>query len=341
MLLKRGNKSSEVAAVQFALNGVSSFTPKLATDGIFGPRTEERVRQHQSRSRLKPDGQVGPLTFATLFESVALRGTTRITPLDEGAVRLGIGAPSLGPQPSPELAALARAHQAFLKWWAEPVPKPALPAPGLLVVPTPGPFGPVFLPRAPQVFFTPPPPTKTAQVQFTHEPDEGGNVTVHFQKETTVDFLDKRKPKETVFNFAIEWLILKGRLADLALQGTIVKKKPADAWSVEVEFSVTGGSGLALKLQSGPLDLKLAGHLAAALSSELSAQFFLGPKADAEITLIQSPDGKRAMRIFLSAQGGVKAEYGQERLPDGREVTRWQTPAFVGSASAGIGFVFP
>src|SRR5262245_47349121 len=88
MILMRGNSGNEVAAVQFALNGVSAFMPKLKVDGIFGSLTHERVRQHQTAKRLKPDGIVGPLTFSELFDSVALDGLVRITRTDRSA---GIG----------------------------------------------------------------------------------------------------------------------------------------------------------------------------------------------------------------------------------------------------------
>ena len=340
MILMRGKSGNEVAAIQFALNGVSAFMPKLKVDGIFGPLTHERVRQHQTTKRLKPDGIVGPLTFSELFESVALDGVVRITRTDGKAgigggvtSRFSIGPPNLGPQLSPELAAWARAQEAFMKWWAQPVPKPAIPVPSPFGIPT-GPFG----SGRTQVFQVPPSPAQTANVAFKHEPDEGGNVTIQIQKETSGEFFS-RKPRETVAKFTIEWLMLKGRAAELGLEGSVNKKRPADAWSVELEFNITSSNRLALELQRGPLNLKLAGHFAAAVSSELSAEFFLGPKADAEITVIKGMQGS-ALKIFLSGKAGLKAEYGKEDLPDGREITHWHTPAFAGEASAGIGLVF-
>jgi hypothetical protein len=78
----------------------------------------------------------------------------------------------------------------------------------------------------------------------------------------------------------------------------------------------------------------------AAISSELSANVFLGPQAEAEILLIKGMDGKSALKILLTAAGGLRAGYGPRELPDGREVFEWQKPAGYGSASAGLGFSF-
>ena len=154
MLIKRGDSGNAVAIVQHALNGVTSFTPKLKPDGIFGPVTEERTKQHQSQQGLVADGLVGPKTLDSLFEIVRLRSratfkrTTRVG-TTTGFFPIPTPRSSSPPPPpnlmSPAMAEFIRQQQAFWHWFTQPVPKPALPIQAV-IVPVPGPFGPVFLP---------------------------------------------------------------------------------------------------------------------------------------------------------------------------------------------------
>jgi hypothetical protein len=312
--------------------------PKLKCDGIFGPRTEERVKQHQSSKRLNPDGVVGPATMNSLFETVTFSCTAKFRRTD--AVPVGsafsvrsIAAPNLGPPLSPELEAWARAQAAFLKWWAQPTPKPRLPTPNL--GPTPGSFGPLLLPRATNIF-APPPPAQTGSIQITHQPDEGGRTTIQFGQETSVQ---GRKPRETVAKLGIEFILLRGRLAEFGAELSGVKNKKADGWSAEAEFTLTSNFGLPLQYQGGPFDLKLAAQLAGAFSTELTALLFLAARADAEILIIRAMDGTR-VKLLLTLKGGLKGGYDIKELPNGGEVHQWQTPVFAGEASAGIGFNF-
>lgn len=46
----------------------STVQPMLAVDGIFGPRTSDRVREFQCRNRIAPDGVVGPQTREKLLQ---------------------------------------------------------------------------------------------------------------------------------------------------------------------------------------------------------------------------------------------------------------------------------
>lgn len=57
-ILKRGSKGKEVAQLQQAL--------KLYADGIFGPLTEEAVKEFQRKYGLVADGIVGPNTWALI-----------------------------------------------------------------------------------------------------------------------------------------------------------------------------------------------------------------------------------------------------------------------------------
>jgi ABC-type transport system involved in cytochrome bd biosynthesis fused ATPase/permease subunit len=55
-----------VADLQTALNSKPSRLPRLVADGIFGPRTRERVLEFQRSNGLQPDGIVGEKTCAKL-----------------------------------------------------------------------------------------------------------------------------------------------------------------------------------------------------------------------------------------------------------------------------------
>lgn len=56
--LKRGSRGAEVKTLQSKLN--------LMADGIFGPLTEEAVKEFQKSKGLKADGIVGAQTWAAL-----------------------------------------------------------------------------------------------------------------------------------------------------------------------------------------------------------------------------------------------------------------------------------
>jgi len=61
-LVRRGDRGSEVKKIQKALGG-------LTVDGIFGPRTEARVKAFQKAMGIGVDGIVGPQTRKYLFPS--------------------------------------------------------------------------------------------------------------------------------------------------------------------------------------------------------------------------------------------------------------------------------
>lgn len=61
MLLKIGSRGNEVRALQRALH--------LLEDGIFGPLTEERVKEFQKENGLAADGIVGDKTWAKISGS--------------------------------------------------------------------------------------------------------------------------------------------------------------------------------------------------------------------------------------------------------------------------------
>lgn len=68
VLLFRGSEGPLVAELQRRLKyAYASYAGDLEIDGVFGPQTEEAVREFQRRTRgLKVDGVVGPATAAAL-----------------------------------------------------------------------------------------------------------------------------------------------------------------------------------------------------------------------------------------------------------------------------------
>lgn len=59
-----GSRGTCVKAIQHLTNFF--YSPDVATDGIFGPKTDAAVRNVQSRWGLRDDGIVGPKTWMLL-----------------------------------------------------------------------------------------------------------------------------------------------------------------------------------------------------------------------------------------------------------------------------------
>lgn len=69
-VLARGSTGRDVVDVQAALNARRpTQLPLLSVDGVFGLKTETRVKEFQRANNLKADGIVGPLTSARLLAS--------------------------------------------------------------------------------------------------------------------------------------------------------------------------------------------------------------------------------------------------------------------------------
>lgn len=64
-VLKYGSKGNDVVQLQEILN---KFGYGLATDGKFGPKTQEAVKAYQAEHGLIVDGKVGPKTWAELLK---------------------------------------------------------------------------------------------------------------------------------------------------------------------------------------------------------------------------------------------------------------------------------
>ena len=70
MLLKIGSSGQTVRDIQEMLNVAVPFPPLLVLDGIFGPKTNQRVVSFQNQSGLMADGIVGPMTSKALVGAV-------------------------------------------------------------------------------------------------------------------------------------------------------------------------------------------------------------------------------------------------------------------------------
>jgi murein L,D-transpeptidase YcbB/YkuD len=100
-LTKRGDRSLDVFIVQIQLNQLGA-SPTLATDMIFGPKTQRAVKEFQTANNLDPDGIVGIKTRTALNQQLNAQATIAairevLGGLDELRKRLGL--PSLNPSP--------------------------------------------------------------------------------------------------------------------------------------------------------------------------------------------------------------------------------------------------
>lgn len=111
--LSRGVTGADVRALQDVLNFHIRRGEPLKVDGIFGPRTDARVRDFQKANKLKVDGIVGPRTNEQLFEETTITvplvfmPTLSLDPLIVKGSRFGIKPPRLIPE---------------LQWPGPPVP---------------------------------------------------------------------------------------------------------------------------------------------------------------------------------------------------------------------------
>jgi hypothetical protein len=117
-ILREGSQAIPVKLLQRLLNKKGA-SPKLAEDGIFGPRTRAAVVAFQTREHISQDGAVGPVTWSRLGLTIDLTHSVRLFPqltnmtcwsaaatMIIGNMSVGPGGASLGPSggmiPTPE-----------------------------------------------------------------------------------------------------------------------------------------------------------------------------------------------------------------------------------------------
>lgn len=74
-LLRVGIQGADVKQLQGCLNlkvhfsqpSTNNALPRLTPDGIFGIRTEAKLKEFQRREQLAADGIAGPVTYGALF----------------------------------------------------------------------------------------------------------------------------------------------------------------------------------------------------------------------------------------------------------------------------------
>jgi hypothetical protein len=98
--LSKGNTGKDVSELQAALNfHIRAPEEPLKPDGIFGPKTEARVRRFQKLADVTSDGIVGPITLPHLYRSAAgvvdagvlRRATMARAPVPAFQLRPGMG----------------------------------------------------------------------------------------------------------------------------------------------------------------------------------------------------------------------------------------------------------
>ena len=72
-LLSAGSRGPDVVNLQSMLNGQPpTLLPSLQIDGVFGARTQARVKEFQRNNNLAVDGVVGPLTLSKLRANIKI-----------------------------------------------------------------------------------------------------------------------------------------------------------------------------------------------------------------------------------------------------------------------------
>src|SRR4030095_13870219 len=87
-----GARGRHVVAIQDLLTDIGHDLPRSTAsrgfDGIFGPDTEQKVRDFQRPARLKIDGIVGRNTLAAFNAIIARRPDLDLPPIGSAALEL-------------------------------------------------------------------------------------------------------------------------------------------------------------------------------------------------------------------------------------------------------------
>jgi hypothetical protein len=114
--LSRGMSGPDVRALQDVLNYQMRRGEPLKVDGIFGAKTDARVREFQKVNQLKADGMAGPKTQAHLYEVTQVTLPLFFLPnLQLNLPTVGTGGKT-GIQPPPLIPQL--------QWPGPPIPPP-------------------------------------------------------------------------------------------------------------------------------------------------------------------------------------------------------------------------
>ncbi len=243
-MLSLGVHSAEVSVLQLGLNKVLPRLTPLSVDGMFGPKTDERVRHFQSAKQLKPDGIAGPLTLNGLFARKSLEATVLITPssLRRSAFRSGFGIqpPNLLPKRSDQLftdprdIAWGLQWTEFMNWMARrppkgPMPPMPSPTPPSAADPKPPILGPGIVIQVPTVT-----PRTEAKAPL---PNTGGNIEVKFEGGATFTPTERLKPKMQEYKLQVDFAKLLG-ITEIDGLGFELDNKQEDNGDSKVEVTI-------------------------------------------------------------------------------------------------------
>jgi hypothetical protein len=305
-------QSADVGVVQLGLNRVLPKATPLKIDGIFGPRTDERVRQFQSGRTLKPDGIVGPLTLNGLFVRKSLQATVRIThrTAQPMAVRSGLGIkpPNLTPKPSPPFFTDPRdivwnqQWATFMAWMAQRPPKgPMPPMPGPTPPSAKDPKPPILGP-GPVIFVPVSEPVTRATKPL---PETGGNVEVKFEAGGSFTPTKSLKPKFQELKISVNFAKLLG-ITEIDGLGLDLDSGIADDGSRKIEVSVKVQGAPFIKAGDGSVfSAKVFPLLSTAITSPFDeASAFLGIGGLFQI----KPFGTERVAIEVGGKFGSKGQ---------------------------------
>lgn len=288
MLIKQGTNFNEIGVIQNALNVSTNFVPKLTVDGIFGPKSDSRVKQFQSAKNLAPDGAVGPKTLNALFVHMKLEALITVikkpvnNPPQPGFTPPGFTPPSFGPPvpPSPSFSfnpfvvdprdlQWHAQVQAWREWVMKPIPKgPAPPLPA---------DAPPSLSLPPQGLSVPLLPSETVNVS------SGGVATrtvpftgANFETAFTGNLKDGKFKQE--FTVKLDFTKVTGLINTKAVEQEIEVGKTQKG-DFEITHNVKVTPFKIINHEGNNVDFKLAPLLITSVNSSFDASQFGGIKS--------------------------------------------------------------
>jgi hypothetical protein len=344
MIFRRGSTGNVVAVIQYGINRVlgTQETP-LRCDGIFGPKTETRVRDYQRANGLVPDGVIGPKSLDSLFAIVTMTGSAKFTRKEQPSnfhvtshqerlhpLQLSIPGGSFIPpfqkKPqvtispgsllSPGMAEFVRQQEAFWKWFNQPAPKSDVPQPNPVLVPMPGPFGPVILPVPSKQITLPGPPLKITKGMVEYD-EKGGDFTLSVKSDATV--VAGKGFKEATYGIGLDWVVFRDpkKRFEIEVSPSLDSNNEGE-FSVSAEVTLKSGEGLTLKQKFGQgHEAKLGGYLSTAITSDLAIQAAGGLKGVVAINVTKV--GPMAIKVEAGIKGFTKIAYGPVKLANGGE----------------------
>lgn len=282
MYISRGNNFKTVGLVQNALNFGTLFAPKLVVDGVFGPKTDTRVRQFQSAKGLTADGVVGPKTMNALFVHKKLEAVLSVArKLAKPKPHIGPPLPPSPPAPpgwqfnpfpiDPRDIEWHRQIQAFREWILKPIPKG--PAPPL---PDDVPPSMKLTPAGPSIPLL---PTEKIRISRGSEVTRSVPITgANFETSIEYPSGDKDKPYELKVTVKLDFAQMTG-LKNLDAVEQELETGTTDKGEFEITHSVKITPTQIIDVHGDKVDFKLAPLLVTSVASSGAFSQFGGVKS--------------------------------------------------------------